>query len=122
MHTRLSLALNESWDIFLDGAGNIAQYQGALATAQNLANECRLFTRDAYFQQDRGIPHYLLELGGKTPVKPLLRTYIKRACLGIPDILEIKKIELEEFDEENRTLSGHIQVTTQENENVDIRI
>ena len=56
MHTRRTLTLTPKWDICLDPSGYIALTNGAIATAQNVANEARLFTNDAYFQQDKGTP------------------------------------------------------------------
>ena len=59
----LSLALNDKWDIHTDENGNIAVVEDAHAIAQNCANAVRLFTNDAYFNRDRGIPHFDIELG-----------------------------------------------------------
>ena len=61
----LSLALNNNWDIHTDKNGNIAVVKDAYAIAQNCANAVRLFTNDAYFNRDRGIPHFDIELGKK---------------------------------------------------------
>ena len=54
-HTRKTLLLDSNWDLCLDKAGRIAVAEGPYATAQAVANECRLFTDDAYFEPQRGI-------------------------------------------------------------------
>ena len=55
-HTAKTALLNpQSWDLQLTKEGNILLTSGALAIAQNLANEIRLWTNDAYFQQANGI-------------------------------------------------------------------
>lgn len=55
-HTAKTALLSpQSWDLQLTKEGNILLTSGALAIAQNLANEIRLWTNDAYFQQANGI-------------------------------------------------------------------
>ena len=53
-----SLLLDVEWDIQLDASGNIAVTTGDYAVAQNVSNAVRLFTNDAYYDPDRGIPHF----------------------------------------------------------------
>ena len=62
-HTRKTLLLDKDWDLTLDKSGRIAVADGPYATAQNVANECRLFTDDACFDTERGIPYYVIALG-----------------------------------------------------------
>lgn len=72
------------WDLTLDETGRIATAQGAYAAAQNVANAQRLFVFDAYFNQQRGIPHFETELGDKFSVAaPILRTRLKKAAVGV---------------------------------------
>jgi hypothetical protein len=122
MHTRHTLSLNAEWDIYLTDVGNIALTYGVYATAQNVGNECRMFTRDAYFQQQKGVPHYLVDLGSKLPAKPLLRSYLRQAALRVADVMSIDAIELEDFDKTARRLTGNIFFTTLEGENVDLSV
>lgn len=113
-HTRLTLALDEGWDLHLDESGDIALAGGAAATAQNVSNECRLFTRDAYIAYDKGIPHWILELGSKSPPKALLAALMRRAALGVPDVARVLEVELEAFDPESRRATGTMRLTTAE--------
>lgn len=117
MHTRRTLLLDrDAWDITLDGVGRIALTQGDVATAQNVANESRLFTKDAYFTQDRGVPHFAVELGRKLSAS-VLRSYLRKAALLAPDVKEVADVEVTELDPKTRKLSGSIQFTTKEGEN-----
>ena len=118
MHTRLTLDLNADWDIHLNEAGNIATLIGPGSTAQNVANECRLFTRDAYFNFYNGLPHKLLELGQRNPPTPLLRTLMRRGALRVPDVAEVLGVTIDDFDKEKRLLTGRIEVRTREGGNV----
>lgn len=111
-HSRRTLKLDPlGWDVESDGAGRITLAQGAAATAQNVANESRLFTNDAYFNQDRGIPYYLAALGQKANLT-MLRSYLRKAALTVGDVREVKGVELSAADQQVRELSGTIQFTT----------
>jgi hypothetical protein len=116
------MALDTGWDIFLTSAGGVALTEGALATAQNVANECRLFTRDAYFRQNSGIPHFLLILGVKPPSRTVFKTHLRRAAHRVPDTASVDAIEVEDFDPAARRLYGNIFLTTLEGENVSVSL
>lgn len=117
-HTRRTLKLNKKWDIALDGAGRIALATGAEATAQNVANEARLFTKDAYFNQDRGIPYFITTLGQKQNFS-VLRAHLRRAALSVADVKEVIAIQINNFDPDTRKLTADIQFTTVEGQNND---
>lgn len=115
MHTRHTLQLTEDWDIALDSVGNIAVAQGENSTAQNVANECRLFTKDAYFAQDEGIPHFMLNLGLQVP-DSAFRAYLRKSAVKVADVAEILAITIEHIDRESRVITGTITFTTKEGE------
>lgn len=116
-HTRKTLLLsNPGWDIMLDSGGRIVVSEGNYATAQNVANECRLFSQDAYFDQERGIPYFDIALG-KTPAPSVLRGRLRKAAMLVDDVKEVTAITLDSFDTEKRILSGEIQFTSKEGEN-----
>lgn len=120
-HTRKTLMLNDKWDICLDKGGRIQLAEGGYATAQNVANECRLFTSDAYFDQERGIPYYLIALGHK--VSPsVLRARLRDAALLVEDVAEVTEIKLDALDTETRRITGDIQFTSKEGENAAINL
>jgi len=116
MHTRRTIELDPAtWDITLDAAGQIKAVIGVPATAQNVANEARLFTEDAYFIQDQGIPHFVAELGRKFVSNgSVLRAYLRRAAGKVADVRDILAIEVSRFNPETRELSGAIEFTTEE--------
>lgn len=115
-HTRRTLFLNrKTWDLELDDSGLIAVANEASATAQNVANEARLFTEDAYFIQDQGVPHFLVELGRRVNAS-VLRSHLRRAALKVPDVREVLSVNIESFDPKTRTLTGDIRFTTVEGE------
>lgn len=122
-HTRRTLRLDrETWDLTLDGVGRISLTGDDDATAQNVANEARLFINDAYFIQDQGIPHFIVDLGHRVN-NAVLRSYLRRAALRVPDVREVLSVEILSFDPKTRTLRGDIQFTTAEGvSNGEIRI
>ena len=105
-----SLLLNNNWDITLDSAGNIATTQKSYAIAQNVANAVRLFTEDAYFDWDRGIPHFAIELRANPQISTL-RARIKEASLAV-DGVEAVQVDLDPVDSTTRELSGVITLET----------
>ena len=112
-HTRRTLRLTRDWDLTLDQTGRIALTGGDPATAQNVANEARLFTRDAYFIQDRGIPYFAAILGRRVN-NAVARFYLRRAALSVPDVKEVLSVEVTGLHPETRALTGDIQFTTKE--------
>lgn len=117
-----TLFLTEDWDLTLDGAGNIATAAREYAVAQNVANAVRLFTNDAYFAQNKGIPHMEIDLGQSPTVAMSIRTNrIKKAALSIGGVtdahvtLEMLEPLNSETDRQKeatkRTLGGDIILT-----------
>lgn len=120
-HTRRTLLLTKKWDVTLDGVGRIATTADDYATAQNVANEARLFTEDAYFIQDKGTPYFVTALGQRANAA-VVRSYLRRSALRVPDVKEVLSIRIDNIDSETRTLTGDIQFTTVEGaSNVAIR-
>ena len=126
-----SLLLDSDWDIQLDASGNIAVTTGDYAVAQNVANAVRLFTDDAYYDADRGIPHFALTLGRK-PVMSVFRSVVRQAALGVDGVraAEVKDLVLAQKDAQSpdgssvtpRTLTGDIQLTMEDGETYGIGI
>lgn len=98
--------LNDNWDITVDGSGNIAAVDDAYAIAQNVANAVRLFTNDAYFDADKGIPHFDIELGRRPPLS-VLRTRILQAARAVDGVVDASV----EFNPDKRILGGTIMLT-----------
>ncbi len=111
-HRRRTLRLEPAtWDLTLDGVGRIALARDEAATAQNVANEARLFTNDAYFARERGVPHFLIELGRRVNVSAV-RSCLRRAALSVPDVKEVLSVEITDFDPKTRAPAGDIRFST----------
>ena len=127
-----TLTLDADWDLQLDAAGNIMTSSGDYAVAQNVANAVRLFTNDAYYDPDRGIPHFALTLGRK-PALSVFRAVVRQTALGVDGVraAEVKDLALSQTASaqtpagENippRTLTGDIQLTMEDGETYGISI
>lgn len=122
-----TLALDaDGWDLTLDASGNIAVTSGDYAVAQNVANAVRLFTDDAYFDPDRGIPHFATTLGHK-PALSVFRSRVRKAAQGVDGVATVSCSELAITKEANqqsltgeklppRTLTGDIRITLEDGE------
>lgn len=98
----------DTWDITLDSSGRIARSTQAYAIAQNVANAVRLFTGEAFFAMDEGIPHFDIELGKTRPALSVLRARMREAALNVEGVLDAQ-ITLD--DVQDRKLTGEILLT-----------
>lgn len=98
----------DTWDITLDSSGRIARSTQAYAIAQNVANAVRLFTGEAFFAMDEGIPHFDIELGKTRPALSVLRARMREAALNVEGVLDAQ-ITLDDVQE--RKLTGEILLT-----------
>jgi hypothetical protein len=86
-----------------------------------VANECRLFTDDAYFEPERGIPYYLIALGRKLSPS-VLRARLRDAAFLVEDVEDVTDVVLESLDTETRRVTGEIQFTSREGENAAVEL
>jgi hypothetical protein len=119
MASDYTLNLQDDWDLHVNDAGDIEQTDGAQGVAQNVANAFRLFTKDAYYFEERGIPHFLIELR-ETPRINVLRSRLKQAALAVEGVKDAE-IQLMEADED-RALNGIAKLTLYNGENVELYI
>lgn len=98
----------DNWDITLDSSGRLQTSANAYAIAQNVANAVRLFTGEAFFAQDEGIPHFEIELGFTRPVLSVLRARMREAALNVDGVLDAV-VNLDGV--QNRRLTGEILLT-----------
>lgn len=106
----------DTWDLQLDAAGNIMHGAGAYGIAQNVANTVRLFTDDAWYEPERGIPHFLIDLG-KRPAPSLIKSYVEEAAQAVAGV---QNAVLTDLDLEERVLTGDIELTTDTGAKVDV--
>ena len=126
-----TLTLDADWDLSLTPDGRIATSAGDYAVAQNVANAVRLFTNDAYYDPDRGIPHFAITLGRK-PSMSVFRAVVRQAALGVKGVkaADVKDIQLVRKDTSSpagdaitpRTLTGDIRLTMEDGETYGISI
>lgn len=98
----------ESWDLTVDASRNIALATDQYATAQSVANACRLWSGEAPFNADRGIP-YETEILGKQPSPRLLANWYETESETVPGVQSA--LAVLQFGRESRQLNGQIQVT-----------
>ena len=120
MTRKRSLYLNSNWDITLSASGDIATTAGFYCDAQNVANIIRMFTNDAYLAQDRGVPHFDLDLG-KMPALSEVRAVYRKAARTVENIADAR-VEITAIDKDSRTLRGVVFAQTEQGENVSIEI
>lgn len=97
-----------SWDLTVDAGRNIALAADPYATAQSVANACRLWTGEAPFNADRGIP-YETEILGQQPPPRLLASWYEDEAETVPNVQSA--VAVLQFDRTDRQLSGQIQCT-----------
>lgn len=124
-----TLKLDTQWDLYTDDAGGLAVTEGAYATAQNVANACRLFTEDAFYNPERGIPHFVADLGVK--LNPAVaRAELQAAALSVDGVAEaqlrdVRLIEGTGEDRaaaEGRVMTGDLRITLATGESYDVTI
>lgn len=98
----------DNWDITLDSSGRLQTSANAYAIAQNVANAVRLFTNEAFFAMDEGIPHFEIELGYTRPALSALRARIREAALNVEGVLDAA-VNLDGV--RDRKLTGEILLT-----------
>lgn len=106
----LTLKLDEHWDISLTGSGNLQTASESYAIAQTAANAVKLFRNDAFFDWERGIPHFDVELKPR-PSLAVLRNRIHEAAMTV-DGVESAYVTLDEINRDTRELTGEIQIVT----------
>ena len=118
-----TLLLRE-WDLTLDSGGNIATAQDSYGIAQNVANAVRLFTRDAYYDPERGVPHFPIydpcapgSRLGVTPDMSVVRSRIRRAALAVDGVTDAN-VEITSITD--RVMGGTIALTTETGDIVDV--
>lgn len=106
----------DTWDLTLDSGGNIATSTGAYGIAQNVANASRLFTQDAYYNPERGIPHFVLDLGRK--IRPsLVRSRLVGAALGVEGV---RQADVSISGIKDRVLTGNITLILNDGATADV--
>jgi len=104
---RTLLLDTEDWDLCLNSAGQIQVAGIEYSIAQNVANAIRLFTKDAWFDPDRGIPHFDVDLSQPVNI-PLIRNQMLQKALAVEGVADA---EVEIYGVTDRELTGRILLT-----------
>ena len=81
----LRLTVDQDWDIQLDSHGRIVTCTGPYAIAQHVSNAIKLWTNDAYFDPQSGIPHKVVDLGIKLQPSIVISRF-KSAALSVEGV------------------------------------
>ena len=109
-HTAYTAGLTEDWDLELDDNGDVQMLREAEAITQNVCNEGRLFTEDAYFRYDEGIPWFTDQLG--QPLKEAVTaSHLREAALNVPGVVSVNAVEIRSIDPETRNLRATMEIT-----------
>nr|DAH90085.1 MAG TPA: hypothetical protein [Caudoviricetes sp.] len=112
-HTAYTLSLDaDTWDLSVGADGSLKTVKSDSAILQNVANECRCFTNDLYFDRDRGIPWFDDQLGQK--LRPTLtRANLRAAALSVDGVESVESITLTYLGKSDRSLRAEIVVITE---------
>lgn len=97
----------DTWDLTIDGAGNIAVASEPYALAQDAASAIKLFIGELYYDTSQGIP-YFEQIYGKSPPLSLMKAYFNEAALSVPGVVSAKTFITSWID---RVVTGQVQVT-----------
>jgi len=97
-----------SWDVVLDGSGNLNLTDPDMSIAQDVASAVRTFLGECWYNVNLGMPYFQTILG-QAPPSSLVQAKIKGQALTIAGVLTVKTIAL---SLKNRTLTGTIVVTS----------
>lgn len=98
---------NTSWDLQVDGQGNIAVATEPYSLVLAAANECRTFSGECYYDQTKGIPYLSQILGKSTPIE-YTKAQLVAAAMNVPGVVSAKAYLT---SSSTRTLGGQIQIT-----------
>lgn len=82
---------NGNNDIYLDAQGNLAMASREAAVAQACENVSRASLGEEIFSINNGIPFFQAVFIG-TPQIPTFETYLRRALLSVPGVIEIVRL------------------------------
>ncbi|MFV4845148.1 hypothetical protein ACNJKD_01580 [Edwardsiella tarda] len=73
----------ETWDLTLDGSGNLAIASGGEAVAQDVASACLVFSGECYYDNTLGIP-WKQDVLGKSPSSGFIATKMQAEAKKLP--------------------------------------
>jgi hypothetical protein len=80
-----------TWDLCLDTSRNIAVASDPYAIAQGVANACRTFLGEVWYDTTVGIP-YFTDVLGQIPPLSLIKAHLEQAAMTVDGVVEAKSI------------------------------
>jgi hypothetical protein len=96
-----------TWDLLVDGSGNIAVAGEPYALAQDAASAIKTFSGEVFYDTSIGIP-YFSEILGQSPPLSLVKYYMNSAALSVPGVVSSTTYLVSLI---NRTFIGQVQIT-----------
>ncbi|MGP9421486.1 hypothetical protein ACT3RT_21115 [Ewingella sp. AOP9-I1-14] len=100
-----------TWDLMLDGSGNLAITDGGYSVAQDVASSCLVFSGECYYDNTLGIP-WKSEVLGKRPTPGFIAQKMQTEALKLPVVEQA--IATVFFDGTARQMRGAIRVVDTE--------
>ncbi|EJU9821224.1 hypothetical protein N5N01_003021 [Escherichia coli] len=97
-----------TWDLTLDGNGNLAIAEESYSVAQDVASACLVFSGECYYDNTLGIP-WKAEVLGRRPSPGFISQKMQAEALKLP-VVEDALVSVF-FDKNTRTTRGTIRVT-----------
>ena len=105
-----SLLLDRTtWDLVLDGNGNIAVCSEPYSVLQDVACAVRVFLGECYYDTSQGIP-YTQKILGQYQSITIFKEQVRQIALGVPGVSDAQ-VALNGMDAARR-LTGAIIITT----------
>jgi hypothetical protein len=99
----------QTWDLVLDAAGNIAVAAEPYSLAQDAASAIKTFLGECYWDTTIGLPYITQVFRGTPPSLSTLKQMFVAAALTVPGVGSAKCFIISAAD---RGISGQIQVTS----------
>jgi hypothetical protein len=97
-----------TWDLMLDGSGNLAIADEPYAVAQDVASACLVFSGECYYDNTLGIP-WKSDVLGKKPSPGFIAQKMQTEAKKLPIVDQALATVF--FDKNTRTTRGTIRVT-----------
>ncbi|EFB6885922.1 hypothetical protein MLP94_02170 [Escherichia coli] len=97
-----------TWDLTLDGNGNLAIAEESYSVAQDVASACLVFSGECYYDNTLGIS-WKAEVLGRRPSPGFIAQKMQAEALKLPVVEDALASVF--FDKNTRTTRGTIRVT-----------
>lgn len=97
-----------TWDLMLDGGGDLAIADGPYSVAQDVASSCLVFSGECYYDTSLGIP-WKMEVLGMRPTPGFIQQKMQAEARKLPIVDQALASVF--FDKATRTMRGTIRVT-----------